>query len=162
MNVLRRYQLKRNSSLLQVSFNISVAAYSCPPPGTRKSFTIKPVGFKDSLEVSVDYRCDCSCTHFTEAKSNHCSSVGTYTCGICHCDQGYHGVNCECEEEEVGSVNLAACREAKGKQVCSGRGECSCNYCWCYESEFGQIYGRYCECDDFSCARHKGILCSGK
>lgn len=162
MNVLRRYQLKRNSSLLQVSFNISVAAYSCPPPGTQKSFTIKPVGFKDSLEVSVDYRCDCSCTHFTEAKSNHCSSVGTYTCGICHCDQGYHGVNCECEEEEVGSVNLAACREAKGKQVCSGRGECSCNYCWCYESEFGQIYGRYCECDDFSCARHKGILCSGK
>ncbi|XP_053482931.1 integrin beta-5 [Ictalurus furcatus] len=144
-----------------VSFNISVAAHSCPPPGTQKSFTIKPVGFKDSLEVSVDYQCDCNCTRFAQANSIHCSYAGTYTCGTCHCNPGYHGKNCECEEEEVGSLNLAACREAKGKQVCSGRGECSCNYCRCYESEFGKIYGMYCECDDFSCARHKGILCSG-
>ncbi|XP_008300423.1 integrin beta-5-like [Stegastes partitus] len=56
---------------------------------------------------------------------------------------------------------LSACREAEGKQICSGRGECSCNQCLCYESEFGKIYGSFCECDDFSCARHKGVLCSG-
>ncbi|TSM68909.1 Integrin beta-5 [Bagarius yarrelli] len=143
-----------------VSFNISAAAHSCPSPGTKKSFTIKPVGFKDSLEISVDYQCDCNCTRFSQANSNHCTNAGTYTCGTCNCDLGYHGTNCECSEDEVGSLNLAACREAKGKQVCSGRGECSCNYCRCYESEFGKIYGMYCECDDFSCARHKGILCS--
>ncbi|XP_062862702.1 integrin beta-5 [Trichomycterus rosablanca] len=144
-----------------VSFNISVAAHSCPPWGTQKSFTIKPVGFKDRLEVSVDYQCGCECTRSTQAKSSRCSSAGTYSCGRCQCEPGYRGAHCECQEEEVGSLNLAACRESEDKQVCSGRGECSCNQCWCYESEFGKIYGTFCECDDFSCARHKGILCSG-
>ncbi|KAM6986303.1 integrin beta-5 [Aplochiton taeniatus] len=144
-----------------VSFNVSVEARSCPPTGTRQSFTIKPVGFKDRLEVAVDYRCDCGCTTRTKANSSVCSHIGTYTCGICSCNPGYLGARCECQEGEAGSHFLSACREAEGKQVCSGRGECSCNQCLCYESEFGKIYGGFCECDDFSCARHKGILCSG-
>lgn len=87
---------------------------------------------------------------------------GTYNCGTCHCEPGYLGARCECQEGEASSIYLNACREAEGKQVCSGRGECSCNQCLCYESEFGKIYGSFCECDDFSCARHKGILCSGE
>ncbi|XP_055086425.1 integrin beta-5 [Periophthalmus magnuspinnatus] len=144
-----------------VSFNVSVEARSCPARGTDQTFTIKPVGFKDRLEVTVDYRCDCRCTQRAQANSSMCHSVGTYTCGTCRCESGYLGARCECQEGETGSMYLSACREAEGKQVCSGRGECSCNQCLCYESEFGKIYGRFCECDDFSCARHKGILCSG-
>uniref|UniRef100_A0A8D2M9M3 Integrin beta n=1 Tax=Zonotrichia albicollis TaxID=44394 RepID=A0A8D2M9M3_ZONAL len=54
-----------------------------------------------------------------------------------------------------------AIKHSFGKPLCSGRGECSCNQCQCYESEFGNIYGPFCECDDFSCARYKGVLCSG-
>lgn len=88
--------------------------------------------------------------------------AGTYNCGTCHCEPGYLGARCECQEGEASSMYLIACREAEGKQICSGRGECSCNQCLCYESEFGKIYGSFCECDDFSCARHKGILCSGR
>uniref|UniRef100_A0A667ZP29 Integrin beta n=1 Tax=Myripristis murdjan TaxID=586833 RepID=A0A667ZP29_9TELE len=144
-----------------VSFNVSVEARSCPPRGTDQSFTIKPVGFKDRLEVAVDYRCDCSCSRTARANSSICSSIGTYNCGTCRCEPGYLGARCECQEGETSSMYLSACREAEGKQVCSGRGECSCNQCLCYESEFGKIYGSFCECDDFSCARHKGILCSG-
>ncbi|MEQ2185375.1 Integrin beta-5 [Goodea atripinnis] len=86
--------------------------------------------------------------------------AGTYNCGTCHCEPGYLGAHCECQEGEASSMYLSACREGEGKQICSGRGECSCNQCLCYESEFGKIYGSFCECDDFSCARHKGILCS--
>ncbi|XP_067299830.1 integrin beta-5 isoform X1 [Pseudorasbora parva] len=144
-----------------VSFNVTVDARGCPPKGTKKSFTIRPVGFKDRLEVSVDYRCDCSCTYYTKPNSSRCNSAGTYSCGMCRCEPGYLGARCECQEGEVDHQHLSACREAEGKQVCSGRGECSCNQCLCYESEFGKIYGTFCECDDFSCARHKGTLCSG-
>uniref|UniRef100_UPI0037E81545 integrin beta-5 n=1 Tax=Semicossyphus pulcher TaxID=241346 RepID=UPI0037E81545 len=144
-----------------VSFNVSVEARSCPPRGTDQSFTIKPVGFKDRLEVSVDYQCDCGCSKKAQTNSSICSSIGTYNCGTCNCEPGYLGARCECQEGEASSMHLSACREAEGKQICSGRGECSCNQCLCFESEFGKIYGSYCECDDFSCARHKGILCSG-
>ncbi|XP_040004093.1 integrin beta-5 isoform X1 [Xiphias gladius] len=144
-----------------VSFNVSVEARSCPPRGGEQSFTIKPVGFKDRLEVAVDYRCDCGCSRTAQINSSICSSIGTYNCGTCRCEPGYLGARCECQEGEASSMYLSACREAEGKQICSGRGECSCNQCLCYESEFGKIYGSFCECDDFSCARHKGILCSG-
>uniref|UniRef100_A0A3B4UUF5 Integrin beta n=1 Tax=Seriola dumerili TaxID=41447 RepID=A0A3B4UUF5_SERDU len=144
-----------------VSFNVSVEARSCPPRGADQSFTIKPVGFKDRLEVAVDYQCDCGCSRTAQTNSSICSSIGTYHCGTCHCEPGYLGARCECQEGEASSMYLSACREAEGKQICSGRGECSCNQCLCYESEFGKIYGSFCECDDFSCARHKGILCSG-
>lgn len=143
-----------------VSFNVSVEARNCPR-GADQSFTIKPVGFKDRLEVTVDYQCDCGCSQTSQANSSICSSIGTYHCGTCHCDPGYLGARCECQEGDGGGMYLSACREAEGKQVCSGRGECSCNQCLCYDSEFGKIYGAYCECDDFSCARHKGVLCSG-
>ncbi|KAM9342952.1 integrin beta-5 isoform 2-T2 [Pholidichthys leucotaenia] len=145
-----------------VSFNVSVEARSCPPrSATDQSFTIKPVGFKDRLEVAVDYLCDCGCSRTAQTNSNICSSIGTYQCGICQCEPGYLGARCECQEGDASSMYFSACREAEGKQLCSGRGECSCNQCVCYESEFGKIYGSYCECDDFSCARHKGVLCSG-
>ncbi|XP_067460333.1 integrin beta-5 [Thunnus thynnus] len=144
-----------------VSFNVSVEARSCPPRGTHQGFTIKPVGFKDRLEVDVNYQCDCGCSQKAQTNSSICSSIGTYKCGTCQCEPGYLGARCECQEGEASSIYLSACREAEGKQICSGRGECSCNQCLCYQSEFGKIYGSFCECDDFSCARHKGILCSG-
>ncbi|MGH0162939.1 UNVERIFIED_CONTAM: hypothetical protein FKN15_044052 [Acipenser sinensis] len=144
-----------------VSFNVSVDARGCPAEDTRHKFTIKPVGFKDTLEVTVNYKCTCGCTTETENNSTKCSSIGTYQCGICSCDPGYLGAQCECQEGED-SMYQTMCREAEGKQMCSGRGECSCSQCLCYESEFGKIYGTFCECDDFSCARHKGILCSGE
>uniref|UniRef100_A0A8D3AL42 Integrin beta n=1 Tax=Scophthalmus maximus TaxID=52904 RepID=A0A8D3AL42_SCOMX len=144
-----------------VSFNVSVEARSCPARGADQSFTIKPVGFKDRLQVAVDYQCDCGCSRTAQTNSSICSSIGTYNCGTCRCEPGYLGARCECQEGEASSTYLSGCREAEGKQVCSGRGECSCNQCLCYESEFGKIYGGFCECDDFSCARHKGVLCSG-
>ncbi|XP_078084335.1 integrin beta-5 [Mustelus asterias] len=144
-----------------VSFDVTVEARSCPEAQIRNSFTIKPVGFKDSLGITVGYVCNCDCTTEMQANSSKCSGNGTYECGICKCDPGFLGANCECQDGEKSNVFQTFCREAEGKPICSGRGECSCNQCACYESEFGSIYGTFCECDDFSCARHKGILCSG-
>uniref|UniRef100_A0A4W3HPM8 Integrin beta n=1 Tax=Callorhinchus milii TaxID=7868 RepID=A0A4W3HPM8_CALMI len=144
-----------------VSFDVTVKARSCPDYPTRNSFTIKPVGFKDSLNITVSYDCSCDCMSQVDVNSSKCNSNGTYECGICKCDPGFLGSKCECEEGVTSVVSHSLCREAEGKSICSGRGECSCNRCVCYESEFGRIYGTFCECDDFSCARHKGILCSG-
>lgn len=146
----------------QVSFEVSVEARSCPAEDTSHVFTIKPAGFRDTLEVAVTYNCLCGCTGRAEPASSKCSGNGTYACGLCECDAGYLGARCECEEGAGGETHQGLCREVEGKPLCSGRGECSCNQCVCYESEFGNIYGPFCECDDFSCARYKGVLCSGR
>ncbi|XP_036601166.1 integrin beta-5 [Trichosurus vulpecula] len=144
-----------------VSFEVSVEARSCPSKDTVHTFTLRPVGFRDTLELVVTYNCLCSCTNRTEQDSPRCSGNGTYTCGTCECYPSYLGSRCECQEGENRDLYQNLCRETEGKPLCSGRGECSCNQCSCYESEFGKIYGPFCECDNFSCARNKGVLCSG-
>ncbi|XP_061465029.1 integrin beta-5 [Rhineura floridana] len=144
-----------------VSFEISVVARSCPAENTSHTFTIKPDWFRDTVEVTVTYNCPCGCTKQIEHRSSKCSGNGAHVCGLCDCDPGHVGAKCECEDGESGNMYQDMCREAEGKRVCNGRGECSCNHCVCYESEFGKIYGWFCECDDFSCPRYKGILCSG-
>ncbi|XP_034985223.2 integrin beta-5 isoform X1 [Zootoca vivipara] len=144
-----------------VSFEISVEARSCPAENTSHTFTIRPDWFRDTLEVTVTYNCMCGCTKRIEHSSSKCSGNGTHVCGLCDCDPGHVGAKCECEEGESGNMYQNMCREAEGKRVCNGRGECSCNHCVCFESEFGKIYGLFCECDDFSCPRNKGVICSG-
>ncbi|PNI54286.1 ITGB5 isoform 4, partial [Pan troglodytes] len=143
------------------SFEVSVEARSCPSRHTEHVFALRPVGFRDSLEVGVTYNCTCGCSVGLEPNSARCSGSGTYVCGLCECSPGYLGTRCECQDGENQSVYQNLCREAEGKPLCSGRGDCSCNQCSCFESEFGKIYGPFCECDNFSCARNKGVLCSG-
>ncbi|PNJ05809.1 ITGB5 isoform 5, partial [Pongo abelii] len=143
------------------SFEVSVEARSCPSRHTEHVFSLRPVGFRDSLEVGVTYNCTCGCSVGLEPNSARCSGSGTYVCGLCECNPGYLGTRCECQDGENQSVYQNLCREAEGKPLCSGRGDCSCNQCSCFESEFGKIYGPFCECDNFSCARNKGVLCSG-
>lgn len=137
-------------------------ARSCPSRPVEHAFTLRPVGFRDSLQVRVTYNCTCGCSVGLEPDSTRCSGNGTYICGLCECNPSYLGTRCECQEGENQSVYQNLCREAEGKPLCSGRGECSCNQCSCFESEFGKIYGPFCECDNFSCARNKGVLCSGR
>ncbi|XP_032078123.1 integrin beta-5 isoform X1 [Thamnophis elegans] len=144
-----------------VSFEISVEARTCPAESISHTFTIKPDWFRDTVEVTVSYNCTCGCTKQIEHNSSKCSGNGTHVCGLCDCNPGHVGAKCECEEGESGAMYHNMCREAEGKRICSGRGECSCHRCVCYKSEFGRIYGLFCECDDFSCPRYKGILCSG-
>lgn len=47
--------------------------------------------------------------------------------------------------------------------VCNGRGDCVDGVCECYKRPRHDevISGQFCECDNFSCDRHNGLLCSG-
>lgn len=77
----------------------------------------------------------------------------------------------------------AGCRDNTTSVDCSGRGSCVCGVCQCESRPnpeevrfldiffqgvylfiflfFKEISGQYCECDNFSCERNNGILCSG-
>lgn len=149
-------------SALQVSFSIEAKVRGCPRE-REKSFTIKPVGFKDSLTVVVNFNCSCSCESQAEANSSSCSrGNGTLECGVCRCNPGRLGSHCECSEEEYNPSQQDNCSPRPGQPLCSQRGECICGQCVCHSSDFGKVTGKYCECDDFSCVRFKGQMCSGE
>ncbi|XP_039596750.1 integrin beta-3a [Polypterus senegalus] len=142
-----------------VSFSVEARARGCPKDKS-KSFTIKPVGFKDALHITVNFECECLCQSQAVVESPVCNN-GTYECGICQCPAGRLGPHCECSEGDYNPSQLDQCSPRAGSPMCNGRGECICGQCVCYGSDFGKIWGKFCECDDFSCVRYKGELCSG-
>uniref|UniRef100_A0A8B9LRH3 Integrin beta n=1 Tax=Astyanax mexicanus TaxID=7994 RepID=A0A8B9LRH3_ASTMX len=143
-----------------VSFSVEARARGCPKE-KRKTFTIKPVGFKDALQITVDFECQCKCQALGEPNSPVCHhGNGTYECGICMCHPGRLGPRCECAEGDYSPSEQDTC-SGPNKVVCSGRGDCVCGQCVCHNNDFGKVWGKRCECDDFSCLRYKGELCSG-
>lgn len=127
-----------------------------------KTFTIKPVGFKDTLQITVDFECECKCQAHGQPNSPMCHhGNGRYECGICLCHAGRLGPRCECAEGDYSLSEQDTC-SGPNKVVCSGRGDCVCGQCVCHNNDFGKVWGKRCDCDDFSCLRYKGELCSGK
>ncbi|CAL9693020.1 unnamed protein product [Knipowitschia caucasica] len=143
-----------------VSFSVDAQLRSCPKEKSR-TFKIKPLGFKDSLEVTVDFACSCECEGSAQPDSALCSQGnGTFECGVCQCHPGRLGPHCECSVEDYRPSDDANCVASSDGPMCSGRGDCLCGQCTCHANDFGQVWGRYCECDDFNCLRYKGALCS--
>uniref|UniRef100_A0A7N6AGG5 Integrin beta n=1 Tax=Anabas testudineus TaxID=64144 RepID=A0A7N6AGG5_ANATE len=149
-----------------VSFSVEARARGCPKQ-KKKTFIIKPVGFKDSLSITVTFECDCKCQAKAQLNSPKCNhGNGTYECGICLCHPGRLGSHCECAEGDYNPTEQDLCSGPAGSggspsAICSGRGDCVCGQCVCHSSDFGKVWGKLCECDDFNCLRYKGELCSG-
>uniref|UniRef100_A0A673GXH2 Integrin beta n=1 Tax=Sinocyclocheilus rhinocerous TaxID=307959 RepID=A0A673GXH2_9TELE len=145
----------------KVSFSIEAKLHGCPKEKSR-TFMVKPMGFKDTLQVTVDFACECDCQQSSVPASPSCHhGNGTLECGVCLCDPGRLGSRCECSEGEYKPSQQDRCSPNPAAPVCSGRGDCVCGQCACRSSDFGKVWGPYCECDDFSCLRFKGQICSG-
>uniref|UniRef100_UPI003AAB69CD integrin beta-3-like n=1 Tax=Centroberyx gerrardi TaxID=166262 RepID=UPI003AAB69CD len=144
-----------------VSFSVEAQLRGCPKEKSR-TFTVKPRGFKDSLEITVDFACGCNCEAQAEADSPFCNQGnGTYECGVCQCHRGRLGPHCECAEGDYSPSDDVNCIQKPESPVCNARGDCVCGQCSCHSNEFGQVWGKFCQCDDFNCLRFKGELCSG-
>uniref|UniRef100_A0A8D0MVY5 Integrin beta n=1 Tax=Sus scrofa TaxID=9823 RepID=A0A8D0MVY5_PIG len=137
------------------SFNMTVGIPNCEKRS--RHVIVKPVGLGDALEILVSPECSCDCQKEVEVNSSKCNhGNGSFQCGVCACNPGHMGPHCECGED---TLSMDSCREAPEHLSCSGRGDCYCGQCTCHLSPYGNIYGPYCQCDDFSCVRHKGLLC---
>ncbi|XP_047436583.1 integrin beta-6 [Mugil cephalus] len=140
-----------------VVFNVSVELPGCFS-GVRH-FSLKPVGLQDSLEVELESLCECDCPQPPHTNSSQCTEdQGTFQCGVCVCQPGFLGAQCECNEEDA---LLSNCVANNASEICSGQGQCYCGQCACHASSFGRIYGPYCECDNYSCVHFRGELCGG-
>jgi integrin beta 1 len=154
-----------------VEFETEIVVNSCPadPKDREKTLKIYPVGVGEVLTVDLEMLCSCSCESSGltfERNSRHCNNKGTLSCGICMCPDGFFGRNCECSQTNIGDAVIDAlkCRPNNETDVeCSGKGSCVCGECHCYLRENGEesYSGQFCECDNFSCDRSNGEICSG-
>ncbi|KAI3356614.1 hypothetical protein L3Q82_017821, partial [Scortum barcoo] len=144
----------------EISFDITVTADSCME---EKSFTIRPLGIKDTLTVTLSTNCECQCKNPTTSNHPHCKEKGRVICGICSCNEGSVGQFCECSTGNKGEQALrASCQRQNGTE-CEGRGDCVCGRCQCHTTESGSSYhGDFCECDDEHCEKFQNKLCGGK
>merc|ERR1712117_842526 len=76
------------------------------------------------------------------------------------------GRRCECDAENVsfhGDLEAGCRPDNTTTTLCNNRGDCMCGKCECYPRPNPNevVSGEYCECDNFSCDRYDGKLCSG-
>ncbi|XP_069581290.1 integrin beta-2 isoform X2 [Brachyistius frenatus] len=143
----------------EISFNVTVTADTCMD---ETSLTIRPLGIKDTLTVTLSTSCECQC-HVPEEKLHpHCGGNGSITCGTCKCGDGFVGQFCECDVGGKDDNSLrAACQMQNGTE-CEGRGDCVCGRCQCHSSESGtNYYGKFCECDNEHCEKFQNKQCGG-
>ncbi|MGH0120717.1 UNVERIFIED_CONTAM: hypothetical protein FKN15_031646 [Acipenser sinensis] len=141
----------------EISFDVTVTAERCMKP---QSFEIRPLGFTEKLTVKITTPCQCECDDQRDAAD--CTSKGHIECGICSCDSGHVGQNCECRVGDKTEKELnQGCRRDNGTSICSNLGDCVCGVCQCHASETPgkQIYGTFCECDNMNCELNNGKLC---
>lgn len=153
----------------EVEFEVSVELAHCPnddvPSGQSTAFRISPVGVDEYVQVRVEPICRCVCQDVAEANSSTCSGRGSAVCGACECEPSFYGKHCECLGTEL-QLHTALCQsDNTTKELCSHRGDCVCGECNCYDPPGvpgGRVFGRWCECDTFSCERDpEGRVCGG-
>lgn len=143
-----------------VTFQVKVTATECVQ---EQSFVIRALGFTDTVTVSILPQCECQCRDRNQDRSI-CGGKGSVECGICKCDAGYLGKNCECQTQGRSSQDLeGSCRKDNSSIICSGLGDCICGQCVCHTSDVPnkKIFGQFCECDNVNCERYNGKICGG-
>ncbi|GJQ85656.1 hypothetical protein Trydic_g20204 [Trypoxylus dichotomus] len=166
-----KYPIENGCSNLQldevVNFTAAIKPLECLEGSNFHTVQIKPEGINEALVIELEVVCSCDCE-----KPNHpdyvpnstkCNGNGNEVCGICDCRKGHFGSTCECGAKSISYIDDVHCRkDPQLPQICSGLGSCKCGKCVCDERPgYQMIYGKFCECDNFSCRRVKGELCSG-
>jgi hypothetical protein len=149
-----------------VSLVVTVNMTSCLPNITTVNLRSAAFG---AVTLELVPLCQCDCSLEQEPNASQCSGAGNLTCGVCHCNEGRSGSQCECEDQTT-----YTCKTEEVTEECSGRkrGECDCGQCACYVQDqllrtrnMTKLYfGEQCQCDPLtSCGgiNDQGQLCSG-
>ncbi|XP_078089317.1 integrin beta-1-like [Mustelus asterias] len=149
----------------EVNFAISITAKTCPKNRKKTTINIEPRGLNEKVEIDLEFVCECECHKNGIPNSPYChQGNGMLECGTCRCNEGRIGQFCECNTDETFSDDIiASCRKDKASPICSNNGDCICGDCVCRRRENPKevIFGRYCECNNFSCDRYNGLICGG-
>ncbi|GIX80796.1 integrin beta-PS, partial [Caerostris extrusa] len=164
-NICRGLKVGQN-----VTFEVNLEYAFCPQEESErtKTFHIFPVGLQDQLTVHLEMMCECECENAIKEErfSPKCSDGnGTFECGICNCNAQRYGKECECAASDADPFSeVKGCFNGDDSRPCSGNGQCRCGRCYCDSraNPDEKTYGKYCECNNFSCDKKDGKTCNGK
>ncbi|KAJ2945693.1 hypothetical protein O0L34_g533 [Tuta absoluta] len=152
---------------MTLKYEARVTLEKCPE-FKKQTQTIKIIESQlgqDSLTLEVDIQCGCNCQQeaatLRSGLADPCGVNMHQVCGVCLCNKGWSGPNCDCsiEDEAASAALVAQCREpnATHSLPCSGRGECLCGRCECdYE-----YTGKFCQCKACGFSTQNGMECGG-
>lgn len=122
-----------------------------------ETIRIEETSLNEGMEVDIEIRSLCGCLEEQkpELNSDLCSYHGYYQCGMCFCDEGRGGKQCECDMVDLldHKQQELNCREpfydpetniTSHGPVCSESGSCFCGECYCTKGRSGS----YCQCPD--------------
>ncbi|XP_017784338.1 PREDICTED: integrin beta-PS-like [Nicrophorus vespilloides] len=146
-----------------INFVAKIKVLDCSK--SKHQIRIKPGTFSETLLLDLDVHCNCDCEQQQKNNSDRCKKKGALVCGLCSCNSGHYGKQCECNSESFTTNDIASCMQSNAtKEICSGLGVCKCSVCECNKRQNPDehIYGKYCECDDYSCRKSSdGKICNG-
>lgn len=162
----------------QIAFNVTVVANSCMKD---KSFTIRLLGIKDTLTVTLSTNCECDCRDPQDSQSQPCHGRGSLQCGVCRWELTHSSTTagtwkqarilCRCHLQILSEQNSALVNfNLDLKRACDPSSVCSVFNFTHFSCKEGFI-GQFCECSignkdeqslRDSCRRDKGMECEGR
>ncbi|XP_032670659.1 integrin beta-PS-like isoform X2 [Odontomachus brunneus] len=173
-DLLERHECEGLRVHNDIEFEIVLKVTECPanPKDWKQTVHIKPRDLNETLTIDVEIICDCPCERpgnsGYQPNATQCKGNGTSVCGVCFCNPDFYGKKCECKVNEVRGSNAISTVDCKPNnqtdEICSGHGTCKCGVCDCERRPKPKelFYGKYCQCDNFSCQRSGGELCGGR
>lgn len=108
-----------------VNFTAVIKPLKCPADGKPKIIKIKPGAVDEDLTLVLEVLCDCECQRKNHSdyveNAAECTSEGSLECGVCKCNPGRFGRNCECDKETSVSNDVSACKASNESEICSGQ-----------------------------------------
>ncbi|XP_059052631.1 integrin beta-nu-like [Achroia grisella] len=139
-----------------LNYEAHISLTACPEYVTTNhtiNITESQLG-QDSLSVEVEIQCGCQCK--SDKKKHTCPVNSRPICGVCQCNNGWMGTDCNCKtEDDSPSLDLSQCRNNNDTRICSGNGDCYCGQCHC-DTGFN---GKFCQCK--TCNKSNKLECGG-
>uniref|UniRef100_A0A7G3AML4 Integrin beta n=1 Tax=Lutzomyia longipalpis TaxID=7200 RepID=A0A7G3AML4_LUTLO len=150
-------------------FYINITLLDEPKDGrTKDTIRIEESHITDEslvLDIEIEDVCECLTEEIGEPNSPLCNMKGEMKCGMCICEAGWAGSQCDCELSNFDSYKALEnnCRipivdsrtnETSYGAICSDNGQCICGECYCNAG----IDGKYCDCQ--ACPLNRGKECS--
>ncbi|CAK8694970.1 integrin beta pat-3-like isoform X2 [Clavelina lepadiformis] len=143
----------------EIVYEFEAIAEGCPSQNIMRPLTFTSSSLQEDVKIFFNFLCNCECSKHPVVSSVNCSTNGSLVCGVCECDSGHEGAQCQCIQTQADVSLLSQCKQngENNDDICEGNGVCECGTCVCNEGYRGQ----FCQCSSKGCPTSNDGICGG-